>query len=276
MDFKINENGIDGINEEGKVMAQITYSKIEDGVYNIDHTFVDESLRGQKIAGKLVEMAIEEIKKKNAKVVATCSYARHYLEKLDASTIVLASNNSNKLKEMKEKLKQFGYKVISQKEAGFDIEVEETGKTFEENAIIKAQAIFNQLKKPVIADDSGLEIDVLDGMPGVYSHRFAGDNATDDDRMNKILDLLKDTKEEKRTARFKSVVCYIDSKGEKHIFEGVAEGKIGYLKQGNNGFGYDPIFICENGKTFAELTADEKNAISHRGKAIDKLIKFFH
>ena len=274
MDFKINENGIDGINEEGKVMAQITYSKIEDGVYNIDHTFVDESLRGQKIAGKLVEMAIEEIKKKNAKVVATCSYARHYLEKLDASTIVLASNNLNKLKEMKEKLKQFGYKVISQKEAGFDIEVEETGKTFEENAILKAQAIFNQLKKPVIADDSGLEIDVLDGMPGVYSHRFAGDNATDDDRMNKVLDLLKDVEEEKRTARFKCVICYIDSVGQKHTFEGKAEGKIGYQKQGQNGFGYDPIFICENGKTFAELSSDEKNKISHRGRAIDEFMKF--
>lgn len=297
MDFKINENGIDGINEEGKVMAQITYELIEEGVYNINHTFVDESLRGQKIAQKLVEMAIEEIKKKNGKIVATCSYARHYLEKhgyempsnlpqyckLDINgqnnthqknTIILASNNKNKLREMKEKLEPLGFEVISQKEAGFDIEVEETGITFEENAILKAEAIYAKLGKPVIADDSGLEIDCLNGMPGVYSHRYAGENATDDDRINKVLSLMENVEDKKRTARFRCSICYIDNKGERHIFEGTAEGKISHQKQGYNGFGYDPIFICENGKTFAELTSDEKNAISHRGRAIEEFLKY--
>lgn len=188
--------------------------------------------------------------------------------------IILASNNANKLKEMKEKLSKYNMNVVSQKEAGFEIEVEETGTTFEENAVLKATEIYKLTKMPVIADDSGLEIDALDGAPGVYSHRFAGPNATDEDRINKALTLLKDVPEEKRTARFKCVICYIDQNGEKHIFQGTAEGKIGYEPKGNNGFGYDPIFICEKSKTFAELTREEKNEISHRGRAIQKFIKF--
>ena len=190
--------------------------------------------------------------------------------------IILASNNENKVKEMKEKLHKFNMNVISQKEAGFDIEVEETGKTFKENANIKAEAIYKLSKKPVIADDSGLEIDALDGAPGVYSHRFAGDNATDEDRINKVLKLMKDVPEQKRTARFKTAVCYIDDNGEKHIFEGVAEGIIGTEPKGFNGFGYDPIFISETGKTFAELTREQKNEISHRGRAIKKFIEYLN
>ncbi len=188
--------------------------------------------------------------------------------------IILASNNSNKLKEMKTKLSKYDMNVISQKEAGYDIEVEETGTTFEENAILKATAIYNLSKMPVIADDSGLEIDYLDGAPGIYSHRFAGPNATDNDRINKALKLLDGIADEKRTARFKCVICYIDIEGQKHIFEGRAEGKIAFEPKGTNGFGFDPIFICEQNKTFAELTGEEKNKISHRGRAIEKLIKF--
>lgn len=188
--------------------------------------------------------------------------------------IILASNNKNKLRELKEKLKKFEIEVISQKEAGFDIEVEETGKTFEENAILKAEAIYKLCNKPVIAEDSGLEIDYLDGMPGVYSHRFAGENATDEDRVNKVLDLLKDVSEEKRTARFKCVSCFIDENGKMHIFEGVAEGKIANKPKGDSGFAYDPIFICEFGKTFAEISSEEKNKISHRGKMLEAFIKY--
>lgn len=188
--------------------------------------------------------------------------------------IILASNNANKLREMKEKLSKYGMQVISQKEAGYDIEVEETGTTFAENAILKATEINKISGKPVIADDSGLEIDYLDGAPGVYSHRFAGENATDEDRINKVLNLMKDVPEEKRTARFKCAICYIDETGEKYIFEGVSEGKIGFEPKGNNGFGYDPIFISEKNKTFAELTGEEKNSISHRGRAIEKFVKF--
>ena len=188
--------------------------------------------------------------------------------------IILASNNEHKLKEIRAKLKNGDIKIISQKEAGFDFEVDETGTTFEENAIIKAEAIYKLAKKPVLAEDGGLEVDYLDGAPGVYSHRYAGENATDEDRRNKILTLLKDVPDEKRTARFKTVICYIDECGEKHIFEGISEGKIGYESKGNDGFGYDPIFICEYGKTFAEISAEEKNKISHRGRLIEKFVKY--
>ena len=188
--------------------------------------------------------------------------------------IILASNNANKLREMKEKLSKYGMNVISQKEAGYDIEVEETGSTFAENAILKATEINKLSGNPVIADDSGLEIDYLNGAPGIYSARFAGENATDEDKINKVLELMKGVPEEKRTARFKCDICYIDENKEQHIFEGVAEGKIGLKPAGNNGFGYDPIFICEKNTTFAELSGVEKNSISHRGKAIEMFVDF--
>ncbi len=188
-------------------------------------------------------------------------------------TIILASNNQNKLKEISEKVKQFNIKIISQKEAGFNIEVEETGKTFEENAILKAEAIYKTLGIPVIADDSGLEIDALNGEPGVYSARYAGPNATDKDRINKILNLLQDVEEEKRTARFKCDICYIDKMGEKHIFEGTCEGKITKEPCGISGFAYDPIFLYDT-RTFAQMSMEEKNQVSHRGKAVNKLIEY--
>lgn len=188
--------------------------------------------------------------------------------------VILASNNKNKLKEIKEKVQELDIDIISQKEAGYDFEVDETGTTFEENAILKAEAIYNLANQPVLAEDGGLEIDYLDGKPGVYSHRFAGENATDEDRNNKILTLLKDVPEEKRTARFRCVGCYIDPNGQKHILEGVAEGKIGYEPKGYDGFGYDPIFICELGKTFAEISSQEKNSISHRGRMVNKFVEF--
>ena len=188
---------------------------------------------------------------------------------------VIASNNEGKIFEMRNKLKDFGIEVISQKEAGINTDVEETGETFEENAIIKAQEIYKITNKPVIADDSGLEVDALEGKPGVYSKRFAGIEATDKDRTNKILELMKNVPEEKRTARFKCVICYIDEKGEKHIFEGESEGRIGYTPKGENGFGYDPIFVYNN-KTFAEMTNEEKNQVSHRGRAINKFLDYLN
>jgi len=184
--------------------------------------------------------------------------------------MILASNNENKLVELKEKLKPYGIDVLSQKEAGYDIEVEETGTTFKENAKIKAEAIYNLSKKPTIADDSGLEVDYLDGQPGVYSHRFA---PTSEQRISKLLDLLKDVPDEKRTARFKCAICYIDENGEKHFFEQACEGKIGFEQKGTNGFGFDPVFVHE-GKTFAQRTREEKNQVSHRGKAIAEFIDY--
>lgn len=188
--------------------------------------------------------------------------------------IILASNNKGKLVELRDKLEKFGINVISQREAGIELEVEENGTTFSENAKIKAEAIYELTKKAVLADDSGLEVDFLDGQPGVYSHRFAGPDATDQDRNDKILELLKGVPEEKRTARFKCSICYIDEAGNINLFEGVSEGKIGTEPKGDNGFGFDPIFICEKGKTYAELSREEKSEVSHRGRAIEKLIKF--
>lgn len=187
--------------------------------------------------------------------------------------IILASNNKGKLREIKDKLNKFGIEVVSQKEAGYDIEVEETGKTFEENATLKAEAIYKLSKLPAVSDDSGLEIDFLNGEPGIYSARYAGENATDEDKYNKILNLMKDVKKEQRTARFTCAICYIDIKGNKHIFQKSCEGIIATEPKGNNGFGYDPIFLFGD-KSFAELSEEEKNKISHRGKAIEAFVKY--
>ena len=189
--------------------------------------------------------------------------------------IIIATNNQNKVKEMKEKLSKIGINAISQSEAGIDIEVDETGETFRENAEIKATAIYDMLNKPVIADDSGLCIDYLNGAPGVHSHRFAGENATSKDRINIVLEKLKHVPDEKRTARFECAICYIDDKGEKHFFEDKAEGVIGYEPIGSNGFGFDPIFHYEGDKrSFAEYSPEEKNAVSHRGKAVAQFINY--
>ena len=186
---------------------------------------------------------------------------------------VLASNNEHKAVELREKLQRFGIKLLTQKEAGIEIEPNEDGETFRDNAIIKAETIYNICHKPTIADDSGLEIDAIGGQPGVHSHRFAGPNATDDDRINKVLEMLKNVPESERTARFKTAICYIDEHDEKHFFDGVCEGSIGYAKRGTNGFGFDPVFIYE-GRTFAERTREEKNEVSHRGRAIAQFIKY--
>lgn len=181
--------------------------------------------------------------------------------------VVLASNNKNKLREMAQILSQFGMEVISQRDAGADFEAEENGTTFRENAEIKASAVYDALHMPVIADDSGLAVDALDGAPGVYSHRFAGENASDRERSLKVLEMLEGIPESSRTARFICEICYIDEKGEKHFFTGKCEGIIGTEEKGSNGFGYDPIFLV-GGKTLAEMTDDEKNNISHRGNAL--------
>lgn len=187
--------------------------------------------------------------------------------------ITLASNNKEKLREIKNILSKYNIKVISQKEAGYDIDVEETGKTFEENAILKAETIFKKLKKPVISDDGGLEIDVLNGEPGVYSKRYAGENATDEDRINKILRKMKDIEYKNRTARFICAICFINQNGEKHIFKESCEGIIINNPRGENGFGYDSIFLYEE-KTFAEMTEEEKDKVSHRGKALESLANY--
>ncbi|MBQ3919920.1 MAG: RdgB/HAM1 family non-canonical purine NTP pyrophosphatase [Oscillospiraceae bacterium] len=182
--------------------------------------------------------------------------------------IILATNNKNKLREFREILSPMGYEVISQSEAGADIEADETGTTFEENAYIKAKAIYDILHMPVIADDSGLEVDHLGGAPGVYSARYAEPGH----RCERVLSELEGVPDNERTARFRCVICFIDADGKAQYVSGSCEGRIGYERRGSNGFGYDPIFLYDD-RTLAEMSADEKNAISHRGKAIRELTK---
>lgn len=184
--------------------------------------------------------------------------------------IVFASNNKGKIRELKDILSPMGIEVVSQREAGFDIEADETGATFAENSAIKAKAIYELAKIPVLADDSGLCVDALDGQPGVYSHRFAGENATDEEKCRYILEKLENVSDEKRTARFICDMCFIDENGREYHAEGRCEGKIGREEKGNNGFGYDPIFVVGN-RTLAELEEAEKNKISHRAEALKKM-----
>lgn len=186
--------------------------------------------------------------------------------------LILASNNKNKLREISQMLAPLGVQVISQSEAGITLEVEETGTTFAENAALKARAISARTGKPVLADDSGLAVDALQGAPGVYSHRYAGENATDADRCAKLLRELADVPEAERTARFFCAMCYV-ADGEEHSFLGKVEGTIGYACEGDNGFGYDPVFRYQ-GRSFATLSAEEKNAVSHRADALRQVYAF--
>lgn len=184
--------------------------------------------------------------------------------------IIIASNNSGKIKEFKKIFEPLGVEVISQAAAGVFINPDETGTTFAENSSIKARALYEITGSAVIADDSGLEVDALGGAPGVYSHRFAGENAADEEKCRYILEKLSGKDENERTARFICDICYIDEKGRESHAEGRCEGKIGSMPKGSNGFGYDPIFMYGD-KSFAELSEAEKNKVSHRARAIENL-----
>jgi XTP/dITP diphosphohydrolase len=186
--------------------------------------------------------------------------------------MILASNNPHKLREFREILEPLGCHVISQEEAGIHVDPEETGETFEENSAIKARAVYEIAKCAVIADDSGLEVDALGGEPGVHSARYGG---TRDDKTHNdlVLKKLEGVPDEKRTARFVCAITYIDENGVESQFLGKFEGRIGYEELGENGFGYDPIFMVGDVSS-AELSPDEKNAVSHRGKALRMLAEF--
>lgn len=184
--------------------------------------------------------------------------------------LILASNNKDKLREFKEILEPLGFEVKSQREEGIVLEAEENGTTFAENSYIKAKALYDIAHCAVVADDSGLEVDYLGGEPGVYSARYGGDEVDDIGRCYLVLDKLKGVPDEKRTARFVAVITYINEKGESAQFKGTIEGRIGYERIGEHGFGYDPIFMVGDRST-AELDPEEKNAISHRGKALRAL-----
>ena len=187
--------------------------------------------------------------------------------------VVFATKNKGKIKEIQAILGN-EYIVKSMEEIGINIDIIEDGKTFEENAIKKAVEIINITNKIVLADDSGLEIDYLDGEPGVYSARYMGEDTPYEIKNNKILDILKDVEEEKRGARFISVIALAIPQKEPITTKGTIEGIIGYEIKGENGFGYDPIFyIPELKMTAAELSTEEKNKISHRGKALKQMKK---
>lgn len=185
--------------------------------------------------------------------------------------LIIASNNKGKIREYKELLEPLGYDVISQSEAGVNIEAEETGKTFAENAAIKARAIYDLKKCAVLADDSGLAVDALGGEPGVYSARYGG-LSSDKERCDLILEKLKGVDEENRGARFICAIHFIRPDGSEISVEGRCEGKIGFAPLGENGFGYDPIFMYGD-KSFAQVDAEFKNSVSHRGKALEKLLQ---
>lgn len=184
--------------------------------------------------------------------------------------IVIATNNVGKVKEIKEILND--YELLTLKDVGCDIEVEEDTDTFERNSLKKAKEISETLNMPCIADDSGLCIDIFDGWPGVYTARFLGENATQEDRNNAILEKMKNLKESERIARVICVMTYFEN-GKVIVGKGEIKGRISKEPRGDNGFGFDTIFELDNGKTYAELTGEEKNSLSHRKLALENLKK---
>ena len=187
---------------------------------------------------------------------------------------IIATNNAKKLVELERILNPLGIEAVSAKEAGVVLdEVEETGKTFWENAFIKANAAFQKTCMPAVADDSGICVDALGGRPGIYSARYSPEDCfNDEQRTAKILEELQGVPDEKRGAHYTCAICCILPDGRKIEIEETCEGKIGHSFVGDGGFGYDPIFIYGD-KTFAQLSAEEKDKVSHRGKALRMLKK---
>lgn len=188
--------------------------------------------------------------------------------------IFVASKNKGKISEIKSYLAPIGYEIFSMIDTPGIQDIEETGSTFEENAVIKAKAVYDVVKVPVLADDSGLEVDLLNGRPGVYSARFSGEGATVRKNNEKLLEELGESDFSERTARFRCVIVLYDGMSERS-FDGTCEGNITFYLKGTNGFGYDPLFMPKGySLTFGELDLDIKNRISHRGKALASLKKF--
>lgn len=183
--------------------------------------------------------------------------------------ILFATGNNGKMKEIKRILEDLGMEICSMKEAGISIDIEENGTTYEENALIKARAVAACTDKIVLADDSGLEIDYLDREPGVHSARYMGEDTSYTIKNANLIHRLEGVPEDQRTARFVCAIAAVLPDGRELTTRATVEGRIGYEEKGQGGFGYDPIFyIPELGKTTAELTEDEKNEVSHRGKAL--------
>lgn len=187
--------------------------------------------------------------------------------------LIFATGNQGKMKEIRMVMEDLGMEILSMKEAGLDMEIEENGTTFEENALIKAHAIADRAKDAIVlADDSGLEVDYLNKEPGVHSSRYMGEETSYDIKNQHIMELLEGVEEEQRSARFVCVIAAVFPDGREQVVRATIEGRIARESKGSNGFGYDPIFyVPEFGCTTAELTLEQKNKISHRGKALEKM-----
>lgn len=188
--------------------------------------------------------------------------------------IIIATGNEGKLKEIKMMFSDMDLEIISLKETGIDIEIDENGTSFEENAIIKAQAIANVCNEIVLADDSGLVIDALDGEPGIYSARYLGEETSYIIKNNVLLNRMQGISGDDRAAHFVCAMAVAFPNGEVEVTKGIMDGRIAYQQEGGNGFGYDPIFeLPEYGCTSAQLDSLQKNRISHRGKALEEMKK---
>lgn len=192
------------------------------------------------------------------------------MEIIMTQKVIFATGNAGKIREAGEILAELGMEVISMKEAGIDTEAEENGETYAQNALIKARAVAAMAKDAIVlADDSGLEIDYLNKEPGIYSARYLGEETSYRIKNKNLIERLEGVEDEKRTARFVCAIAAVLPDGRELTTMGVVEGRIGYEEKGSGGFGYDPIFyVPEFGKTTAELSEEEKNAISHRGRAL--------
>ena len=189
---------------------------------------------------------------------------------VELNTIVLATHNRDKREELQEALSEFTLEILSLNDFPFIGEIEEVGKTLLENSMIKAKTVHNLTQLPVIADDTGLEVEALNGAPGIYSARYAGEDVTYEDNVNKLLAEMENIPLENRKAQFRTVISFVDKDRELWT-EGRIKGIIGESAKGKNGFGYDPVFfVPELEKTFSELSIGEKNRISHRGLAMKK------
>lgn len=187
--------------------------------------------------------------------------------------ILLATSNAHKVEEFKEMLEPFGYTITSLLDFDEEFDIEETGTTFEENALIKAKTMHDKLGIAVIADDSGLMVNALDGAPGIYSARFMGKDTSYDIKNQYIIDQCKDA--EDKGCQFVCAIAYVEENGESHVFTGIVEGIVADHIEGEKGFGYDPIFYYPPYKTtLANVSEEQKNAVSHRGRALKQFVDF--
>ena len=185
--------------------------------------------------------------------------------------LIVASNNKNKLKEFSAILGS-RYEIVSMRDAGIDADIEENGTTFEENALIKAEYVANVTGCAAIADDSGLEVDALGGAPGVYSARYCGRHGDDEANNDLLLENLKNVPAP-RTGRYVAAIALVRPGKAAIVRRGTCDGEILFERRGTGGFGYDPLFVCETGETFAEVSAETKNAISHRKRGIEAVVR---